>query len=216
LREYILGFSCITVSAVTGWIILHINPKDEFQFTLSMASFCYALSINTMLQAAYSEGRQFPKPLNYCLFPISTFDFIKLNVVYLLKRKLTILLIAMPILYCFVDIGSIYLNFFVIILSFIELLFILVFGSFIYHLWESKNKYQIFQTSTIYSMVLFYFASKFKTHWPLLVNPFGSFLFAPAVLMQESNGLIIGVLIVLSMLSFFTYFFIKSLRHWLI
>lgn len=208
--------SCIVICLTTAWMILKTDPLDYLAFSIAGCSSFYTFGIFLLMAGAYSSNTLYPKPSHYCIFPISSIGFLKINVAYLLKRKVMLIVLVVPLTYLAVDLHSYLLKVVIIVASYAELLFLLVVGSFLFHLLESKNNYQVFQIVPALTTIVFYAAYKLESFWPLILNPLGTFIFAPIVLWADDSSIYPGCVIIIIMLLSFYFFIKKTLRDWLI
>lgn len=198
-------------------MIAFIDTNHLLSLQIAGISFFYSFSIFLFIFYAYSSKVFYPKPIYYCIFPITQMDFWKINIAFFWRKRLFLLLLATPIAFLFTDLSK--LPYFLIVssLSILELIFMLVIGIWLFHWLEAHKQKALFIQLPLYSAFLFYYpASKYENFWPLLFNPFGSFVFAPLLLADNALLSSVSLLIITLVISLILTFLLKKRMKWLI
>ena len=199
---------------VTALGILMTEPEKLLSLYMMGYAFLYFICVHSMMSVAYSSDSVYPKPSQYCVFALRPAAFIRINCVYLLSRRLTFLIILTPVAYLLADSGSVSLNVFMFAISYVELIFLLVIGSVTFHFLASRGKSTTFDIIPAWVSVLFYIGYKGETVWPLLLNPFGTFLFAPVITSREYSSAWPGLAVVAVMVVALTLWTRRTLKDW--
>lgn len=210
--------ACYIILILTVCVgLFFIETGAELQVQLAAVSFLYSISILFFIVSSYRDTNFYPKPRYFFLFPVSGLSIIIISAKYLMKRRHFFLLIIAPFFFLISKFDNILYSILGLIFSYVQLVFVLVVGSILYHWLEARRQLSIYHLLPVYTLMLFFYpAYKFKNFWPLLGNPFGGFLFAPVLFANHAGYFFISLFVVVLMIIFWAALLNKLRVEWFI